>query len=412
VSRKSLPRDAIETPAFIVRPQAIAASRDKLARLCGLAGCRALYSLKALGLPDVLHLMVPPLAGYSASSLFEARLVRNVVGQRAEVQVTSPGLRERDCAELAAHCDAISFNSLSQSVRLGGYFSGMRKGLRVNPQLSRIGDERYDPCRKGSKLGEPISNLRRLEALPLGISGIHFHNTCEGYDFSGLKPTIERLQCEIPHILAQMSWINLGGGYGWCARDAFGQLIEATALLRSTGMQDIYIEPGAALVREGGCFVASVVDLIVTDDGTVAVLDTSVNHMPEVFEYCDLPGIAPDVLGHCDDLPAGEGFSYILAGSTCLAGDLFGTYSFVEPLAIGSRILFPAMGAYSLVKAHMFNGQPLPNIYIERGDGTFVLRRAASFKDFAGINQISGDGSIGNISPRSDKKEELVDATL
>ena len=202
----------------------------------------------------------------------------------------------------------------------------MRTGLRINPQISQIDDERFDPCRKHSKLGEPASNLRRLKALPPGISGIHFHNTCEADDFSGLKPTIERLQCEIPHILAQISWINLGGGYGWCAPDAAGQLIEATALLRSTAIQDIYIEPGAALVRDGGAFVASVVDLIDTDGRTVAVLDTSVNHMPEVFEYSDLPGIEPEVLGHRDDLPAGEGFGYVLAGSTCLAGDLFGTY--------------------------------------------------------------------------------------
>ena len=100
----------------------------------------------------------------------------------------------------------------------------------------------------------------------------------------------------------------------------------------------------------------------------------------------------------------------MLAGSTCLAGDLFGTYRFAEPLAIGSRVLFPAMGAYSLVKAHMFNGQPLPNIYLERGDGTVVLRRASSFKDFAGINHMDGDGSIDDISPSSDNEEGLVDA--
>ena len=162
-------------------------------------------------------------------------------------------------------------------------------------------------------------------------------------------------------------------------------------MLRSTAIQDIYIEPGASLVRDGGVFVASVaVDFIDTDGQSVAVLDTSVNHMPEVFEYCDLPDIEPDVIGHRDDLPAGEGFGYVLAGSTCLAGDLFGSYRFAEPLAIGSRVVFPAMGAYSLVKAHMFNGQPLPNIYLERGDGIccaapgFELRRTSP-----GINHMA-----------------------
>ena len=407
------PPDAVETPAFIVRPGAIAASRDELARLCGLAGCRALYSLKALGLPDVLRLMVPKLAGFSASSLYEALLVRRVVGPHTEVQVTSPGLRERDCAELAGHCDAITFNSLSQSTRLGGYFSGIRMGLRINPQISWISDERYDPCRKHSKLGEPVTNLRRLKTLPPGISGLHFHNTCEADDFSSLKPTIEHLQCEIPHILAEVSWINLGGGYGWSAPGAAGQLVEATAVLKSTtAIKDVYIEPGAALVRDGGTLVASVVELFDTEGGTVAVLDTSVNHMPEVFEYSDLPGIEPDVLGHRDDLPAGEGFAYVLAGSTCLAGDLFGTYRFAEPLAIGSRVVFPAMGAYSLVKAHMFNGQPLPNIYLERSDGTVVLRRASSFRDFADLNHMARDGSIGDSSPSRDNEEGSVHAAL
>jgi carboxynorspermidine decarboxylase len=404
--QSAVPREAIETPAFIVRPETIAANRDGLARLCGLAGCRALYSLKALALPDVLRLMVPPLAGFSASSLFEALLVRHVVGPHVEVHVTSPGLRGRDCAELARYCDTISFNSLSQSERLGGYFSHMRTGLRINPEISQVDDERFDPCRKHSKLGEPVSNLKRLKALPPGISGIHFHNNCEADDFSGLKPTIERLQCEIPHILAQMSWINLGGGYGWCAPQAAAQLIEAIALLRSTAIQDIYIEPGAALVRDGGTFVASVVDLIDTGGRTVAVLDTSVNHMPEVFEYSDLPGMEPKVLGDRDDLPAGEGFSYVLAGSTCLAGDLFGTYRFAEPLVTGSRVVFPDMGAYSLAKAHMFNGQPLPNIYVETGEGSLMLRRASSFADFANINYLTG------LLTSRNNEEASVNATL
>src|SRR5262249_53270969 len=145
---------------------------------------------------------------------YETLLARRVAGPHAKVQVTSPGLRDRDCAELAEHCNTISFNSLSQSARLNGYFFGVRRGLRINPQISRINDQRYDPCRKGSKLGEPVGNLRRLKALPDGISGIHFHNTCEADDFSGLKPTIERLQYEIAHILAEVRWINLGGGYG------------------------------------------------------------------------------------------------------------------------------------------------------------------------------------------------------
>jgi carboxynorspermidine decarboxylase len=177
-------------------------------------------------------------------------------------------------------------------------------------------------------------------------------------------------------------------------------------LLRSTAIQDIYIEPGKGLVRDGGIFVASVVDLIDSEGRSVAVLDTSVNHMPEILEFSDLPDIEPEVLGERGDLPAAEGFGYVLAGSTCLAGDLFGTYQFAEPLAIGSRVVFPAMGAYSLVKAHMFNGQPLPNIYLEMGDGSVMMRRASSFADFANINYLT------DVLPSRDNEGGSVNASL
>ena len=88
------------------------------------------------------------------------------------------------------------------------------------------------------------------------------------------------------------------------------------------------------------------------------------------------------------------------------AGDLFGTYQFADPLAIGSRVVFPGMGAYSLVKAHMFNGQPLPNIYLEMGDGSVMLRRASSFRKSASINHLT------DILPSRDNEKGSVNATL
>ena len=62
---------------------------------------------------------------------------------------------------------------------------------------------------------------------------------------------------------------------------------------------------------------------------TIAVLDTTINHAPEVFDY----QLQPDDVGH--DLA--HRHPYLLAGATCLAGDLFGEYRSVRPLQIGSR---------------------------------------------------------------------------
>ena len=72
---------------------------------------------------------------------------------------------------------------------------------------------------------------------------------------------------------------------------------------------------------------------------------------------------------------------YLLAGSTCLAGDMFGEYAFEQPLQIGSRITFEGVGGYSLVKANMFNGVNLPSIY-SLNDEKLVLKRKYTLKDF------------------------------
>ena len=106
----------------------------------------------------------------------------------------------------------------------------------------------------------------------------------------------------------------------------------------------------------------------------VAILDTTTNHWPEVFEY----EFVPDVIGDIDE---GK-YEYLLAGGTCLAGDVFGTYGFHEPLIVGSKIVFANAGAYSLVKAHYFNGINLPSIYALSAAGELILEKEFSYEDF------------------------------
>ena len=119
---------------------------------------------------------------------------------------------------------------------------------------------------------------------------------------------------------------------------------------------DIYIEPGKAVVGSAGYLLTTVIDSFVSDGKTIAILDTSVNHNPEVFEYQRQPELYEhDVKGN---------YPAILAGCTCLAGDVFGEYRFNKPLAIGDKLVFKEVGAYSLVKANRFNGYNLPDIYL------------------------------------------------
>lgn len=155
-------------------------------------------------------------------------------------------------------------------------------------------------------------------------------------------------------------------------------LRQAVEILRNDGYTRIIIEPGAAFVRDAGYIVSTVLDTFDSSGVEVAVLDTTINHMPEVFEY----QFEPEVL---DYQPEGQ-HRYILAGRSCLAGDIFGDYTFDQPLKIGDRVTFIEMGAYTQPKAHTFNGINLPDVYAYTKAGSLSLIASMTYENFAARN--------------------------
>ena len=369
----------IETPAFIYDEVAIDRLLDFGNRVREQSSCKVLFSLKPFSFYDALEKMAPRLDGFAVSSLFEARLASQITGS-GSVHITTPGIRSDETADIGRICDFISFNSLTQ---LDLYHEELKVhlscGLRVNPQLSFIDDQRYDPCRPHSKLGVPLADLvtvvtqnpKRLS----GVEGIHVHSNCESTDFTELRDTVMHLHEELGNLLQRVKWINLGGGYLLDGSEDLTPLYEAVEFLRANYGLQVFIEPGSAFIQSAGYIVSSVLDVYQSGDADIVVLDTTVNHMPEVFEY----GYEPDVIGHDND----AAFEYILAGCTCLAGDVFGEYGFDRPLKVGERIIFYNVGAYTLSKAHMFNGVNLPAIYALTEAGDLVLKQRFTYDDFA-----------------------------
>ena len=372
--------DTFKTPAYVTDEKILDRDLRALRKIADEAGCKLLYSPKACALPRVLEKLAGQVDGFGCSSPFELRLIDRVCGREMPLHLVSPLLKEETLSEIGGRLDYLTFNSLSQWKLLGGQVpAATQAGIRVNPELSFVRDPRYDPCRQNSKLGVPISKLVEVaEAEPArlrGLNGLHFHNNCEETDFASLLATARHIQDMIPNLLESFDWINMGGGYLFNLADDTSDFFHAVEIFRDTFGLDVFIEPGAALVRRAGSIEATVHDLFESDGVQVAVLDTTVNHMAEVFEF----QFEPDVLGHVD----GGVYSYVLAGCTCLAGDVFGEYTFDAPLAVGSRITFLNMGAYTLSKAHRFNGVGLPTIYARRADGTLEMIKEDTFEEFA-----------------------------
>jgi carboxynorspermidine decarboxylase len=389
--RPVMVHEQVETPAFVYQEAAIRDALLAMHAVIGDSGCRLLYPLKPFSRANGLRFMRPYIDGFSVSSAFEAAFARTILGQRGTVHLTTPGMCPADLAGMAANCDFVAFNSLSQWDHFRDAFERHAScGLRLNPQLPVVLDDRYNPCRAHSKLGVPLDALTERMAhgdfSMQGLAGLHFHTNCDSGDFGVLADTIEHVEGKLEHVLDSVEWVNLGGGYLAEQAEHADRFRSAVGRLRKRFGVEMFIEPGASTVRAAGQFVTTVVDLFESEGVTVAVLDTTVNHLPEVFEY----QIQPEVVGHQPEHP----HAYLLAGSSCLAGDLFGTYRFDRRLEIGSRLILPNAGAYTLVKSHRFNGINLPTIYCVRENGDIQIEQRFTYEDYLNHNGVCDDASV------------------
>ncbi len=368
----------IITPAYLVDMAALKKNMATAVRIRSEAGCRILLATKAFALPEVFPLMRESLDGSTASGIHEARLGRETFGR--EVHVYAPAYTERDLCELLTISDHIYFNSSDQlrrfmpDVRAAG--KEKKIGIRVNPGYSKatLGGHLYDPCSPRSRFGVLRSGLDSLPWEEIDI--LHVHSLCESLH-DGSVGLIEHMTREFAPYIEQVEAVNFGGGH-FINKTGYDieALISAIRKFRALFDVDVILEPGSGLVVDAGYLVATVLDVI--HNGTdIAILDASAAcHMPDVLEVPYTPplygGAAPGENPH----------NFILAGNTCMTGDIIGEYSFSKPLKPGDRLVFGDMLQYSFVKNNTFNGTPLPDIALLHEDGRYQVVRRFGYDDF------------------------------
>ena len=82
-------------------------------------------------------------------------------------------------------------------------------------------------------------------------------------------------------------------------------------------------------------------------------------------------------------LPQSGDHPYQIAGKTCLAGDIFGEFTFAEPLRVGDRLSIADAAGYTMVKKNWFTGVKMPAIGVKELDGSLSLKREFGYADYA-----------------------------
>ena len=374
---------ALPTPCYLLDEGALARNGKILGELAARTGCKVLLAQKAFSNYDLYPVLAPCLAGTEASGLFEARLGAEEMPGK-EVHVFCAAYREDEMAELLRWADHIVFNSPAQLAKFGpmAKAAGKSVGLRVNPECStQEGHAIYDPCAPGSRLGTTRAQwdaaAAQNPALPDLLDGLHFHTLCE-QDSDALAVTLDAVADKFGDLLPRMKWLNMGGGHHITRPGYDLATLEAciARAQRDWGVT-VYLEPGEACALNAGYFLTRVLDVVQNGDTTVAILDASAAcHTPDVIE---MP-YRPPLLFAAD--PGEKPCTVRLAGPTCLAGDVFGDYSFDAVPRPGDLLVFGDMAIYTTCKNNTFNGMPLPAIWVRGADGACRALVQFGYRDF------------------------------
>ena len=382
-----LRRNDLRTPCYVIRERKLRENLEILKNLREETGCHILLAQKAFSMYSVYPLIGEYLDGTTASGLYEARLGYEEMGK--ENHIFSPAYKEEEMPEILRMCDHIIFNSPAQfrrykdQVREYAAETGCEKGmgLRINPECStQEGHAIYDPCAPYSRLGTTLERFEQdlAEDEILDLDGLHFHTLCE-QDADALETTLKVVEEKFGRWLSQMKWVNFGGGHH-VTREGYDLelLKKCIRHVSETYGVEVYLEPGEAVALKAGELITEVLE-IVDNKMKTAILDASAAcHMPDVLEMPYRPPLKNAGEPGSRALP----YTYRLAGPTCLAGDVIGDYAFDHPLVYKERLEFQDMAIYTMVKNNTFNGMRLPDIALEREDGTCEIIRTFGYEDF------------------------------
>lgn len=364
---------SLPTPCHILDLDRLEQNLAKIELLKQRTDCRVLLAIKGFSSPSLFPRLRHYLDGISASGLFEARLGREQFG--SFVQTFSPAFTKHNISQIAHLSNRVIFNSVQQFLDFHDIAKaqGCDCGLRINPECSVELRSGIDPCQSYSRLGVRCNDLKYVPFSQ--ISGLHLHTMCE-QQADVLAHTVEHLINHYDYYLHRIRWLNLGGGqlFGDSKYD-LDLAIHSLNRLHEHYDLEIFLEPCEGIFTDVGYFASTVVD-IVENEKQIAILDSSA-----VCHFPDAPyrGWEREILGADQDDCV---YSYELAGPTCYAGDIFGTYSFRRPLKIGDILYFQDTAAYSMVKSNMFNGIPLPTLAFYSKQNGLVIQKSYGYSDY------------------------------
>lgn len=352
---------------------------------------RICYAVKANSNISILSLLAQLDSGFDIVSLGEMERVLAAKGDPTKIVFSGVGKTTLEM-ERAINCGIFCFDIESEPEleRLHDIATRLNKkvdiALRINPDVDPLTHAHISTGLKENKFGIDIDDIipisRKLINLPaLRLVGIACHI---GSQITHLDPFL----AAIDHLLAiynqlkdlqiHLKHLNIGGGLGVTYRDenppAIYEYARALKNKLSGYPLEIIIEPGRAIVANGGVLLTRIEYLKHSDHLNFAIVDAGMNDLLRPALYDAWQNILPV---ECRNE---EKKIYDIAGPVCESADFLGKKRELA-IAANDLLAIDSAGAYGFSMSSNYNSRCRPAEILVDGSKMQVIRRRETIQE-------------------------------
>ncbi|MEX0649750.1 MAG: type III PLP-dependent enzyme [Candidatus Andersenbacteria bacterium] len=359
-----------KTPFFLFSKEKIIHNFEEF-KQC-FPGASVHYAMKANSEPEILQTVLDVGAGFEVASVYELHMLQDIgVPPEKIIYGTSvkPIAHIKEFFDYGV--DRFAFDSLPELEKIAVMAPGSRVYVRV------IVNDTGSVFRFSEKFGTDkenvISLLQRAKDLGLHPYGVSFHVGSQASNPMAWANALENLGPILEHLKKtgiEIEIINLGGGYP-CAYASTDQKVSLKEIAENTLKQykklpyhpKLILEPGRGMVATTAVLVTSVIARVERSANTWLFLDAGV--YDALYEAMAYQGSTRyRVTSMRPSYDSGESL-FALAGPTGDSADVITREaSLPQDIAVGDKLIFHDVGAYSLVVSSRFNGFPKPGVYL------------------------------------------------
>lgn len=260
----------------------------------------------------------------------------------------------------------------------------IKVGIRVNLNLEKDCPNETSVGFEGSRFGFSLENGDLKKAIDtlnstknVKVVGIHLHHTAKTRSIN-IYRALSRAACEVKKLINYtLDYVDIGGGFfggvpGKPTYDEYmGAISEELTKEFDKNKTMLIVEPGSALIAAPIEFICEVVDVkdtfakrIVTTNGSRNNIDPFFMKNSYIYEIIKLN--ANSSISNIDE--------QVVCGYTCLDNDRIMKIKNEDELAIGDKLVFKKVGAYTICLTPLFI-EAFPKVYVRNEDNSYECVR-------------------------------------